>query len=193
MKICSANIPVCAVKQGCLTYIFEGASMLYIFSGLPGTGKSTLARQLAEERQAVYLRIDTIEQALRDVDVWDNGPAGYVAAYGLAADNLRLGLAVVADSVNPLAVTRRAWRQVAEQAGVPFVEIEVVCSDEGEHRRRVESRRSDIVGHILPNWAQVRGHDYQPWEEEHIVIDTADQTPAESVEQLQHLLRQVES
>jgi hypothetical protein len=24
MKICSANIPVCVVKQGCLTYIFRG-------------------------------------------------------------------------------------------------------------------------------------------------------------------------
>ncbi len=24
MKICSANIPVCVVKQGCLTYIFTG-------------------------------------------------------------------------------------------------------------------------------------------------------------------------
>ena len=38
--------------------------MLYIFGGLPGTGKTTLARYLAHHQRAVYLRIDTIEQAL---------------------------------------------------------------------------------------------------------------------------------
>jgi predicted kinase len=162
--------------------------LLYIFGGLPGSGKSTLARQLAAEQRAVYLRIDTIEQSLRNADVWDNGPAGYMAAYGLAADNLRLGLAVVADSVNPLAVTRRAWREIAQQAGVPFLEVEVICSDKAEHRRRVESRSSDITGHVPPTWARVVAHDYQPWEGEHIVMDTADQTPAQSMEQLRQLL-----
>ena len=36
--------------------------MLFIFGGLPATGKSELARYLARERSAVYLRIDTIER-----------------------------------------------------------------------------------------------------------------------------------
>jgi predicted kinase len=163
-------------------------SLLYIFGGLPGTGKSTLARHLAAERQAVYVRVDTIEQAMRDSDVWADGPAGYLVAYKLAADNLRLGLPVVADSVNPLAVTRRAWRAVAQQASVSFVEIEVICSDKEEHRRRVESRSSDIPGHVPPTWAQVMARDYEAWEGERIVIDTAEQTTAESHEQLQNLL-----
>ena len=35
------------------------------FGGLPGTGKSTLARQLAERTRAVLLRIDEIEAAMR--------------------------------------------------------------------------------------------------------------------------------
>jgi predicted kinase len=162
--------------------------LLYIFGGLPGTGKSTLARHLAAEQKAVYLRIDTIEQSLRNADVWNNGPAGYLAAYGLAADNLRLGLPVVADSVNPLAVTRRAWREVAQQAGVPFVEIEVICSDKAEHRHRVESRSSDIPGHVPPTWAQVVARVYEPWEGERIVIDTHTHTPTQSHEQLRDLL-----
>ncbi|EEQ16447.1 Uncharacterised protein [Yersinia frederiksenii] len=42
--------------------------MLIIFSGLPGTGKSTIAHLLAERLKAVYLRIDTIEQAIRSAD-----------------------------------------------------------------------------------------------------------------------------
>lgn len=42
-------------------------SRLFIFAGLPATGKTTLARQLARHLNAVHLRIDTIEQALRDL------------------------------------------------------------------------------------------------------------------------------
>jgi predicted kinase len=55
---------------------------------------------------AVHIRIDSIEQALRDagVTVLDHG---YRAAYAVAADNLRLGRTVVADCVNPWPLTRR--------------------------------------------------------------------------------------
>ena len=42
-------------------------SVLYIFSGLPGSGKTALAKALAEKTASVYLRIDTIEQAIRDL------------------------------------------------------------------------------------------------------------------------------
>jgi len=75
--------------------------MLIVLGGLPGTGKTAIARSLARRLNAVHLRIDTIEQALRSCDVLkaDVGPAGYVIAYGLAEDNLRIGEIVVADSV----------------------------------------------------------------------------------------------
>ena len=39
--------------------------MLIVFRGLPATGKSTLAKGLAAHFGAVYLRADTVEQALR--------------------------------------------------------------------------------------------------------------------------------
>src|SRR5688500_3340993 len=122
---------------------------LFIFAGLPGAGKTTLARLLAREFRAAYLRIDTVEQALREERVDLSGPEGYVVAYRIAADNLQLGVSVVADSVNPLTITRRAWRDVAARVDAPFVEIEIICSDEQEHRRRVESRASDMAGHRL--------------------------------------------
>jgi len=162
--------------------------MLYIFGGLPGSGKSTLSQRLARQRQAVHLRIDTIEQALREVGCLVNGPEGYVVAYHLAADNLGLGLSVVADSVNPLQLTRAAWRDVARRAGVPFVEIEVICSNEAEHRDRVEARSTEISGLRLPSWDEVVRRDYEPWDAEHLVIDTAGQSVEQSVAALERAL-----
>jgi predicted kinase len=160
---------------------------LYIFAGLPGTGKSALAQSLARERRAAYLRIDTIEQALRDSGTFHRGAEGYDLAYRIASDNLRLGLSVVADSVNPIWATRTAWREVALLAAVPFVEIEVICSDESEHQTRVDSRGTDIPGLTLPTWRDVISREHDRWDTEHIVIDTA----SKAIEESNALLRSV--
>ncbi len=146
--------------------------MLLILGGLPGVGKTAVAAGLARETGAVHLRIDSIEQALRNSGVDVSGPEGYAVAYAIAEDNLRLGRTVIADSVNPLEVTRSAWRSVAQRTGTRYVEVEVVCSDRAEHRRRVETRTADIAGHELPTWQQVCEREYEPWEAG-IMVDTA--------------------
>ena len=163
--------------------------MLFIFGSLPGTGKTELSIHLARKIDGVHLRIDTIEQAMRDAGIKPIGPRGYMVAYKIAADNLRLGLPVVADSVNPLSVTRKTWREVAIQAGVPFQEIEIICSDKDELRRRIETRQTGIAGLKLPTWKDVIEREYDVWASEHIVIDTAGQTPDESKKTLERLLR----
>jgi predicted kinase len=40
--------------------------MLIVFAGLPASGKSSIARALAQDLGAVWLRIDSIEQAIRE-------------------------------------------------------------------------------------------------------------------------------
>ncbi|GGS62387.1 AAA family ATPase [Streptomyces cinerochromogenes] len=157
--------------------------MLIVMGGLPGTGKTTLARLLAARIGAVHLRVDTIEQAIVRSGAAQRplGPVGYTVGYALAEEHLRQGLTVIAESVNPLSVTRDAWRDTAVAAGVRVVEVEVVCSDTAEHRRRVTSRSADIPDLPLPDWQQVVDREYEPWDRERVVVDTAGQSPQQSL------------
>jgi len=162
--------------------------VLYIFSGLPGVGKSVLAKALAEKTKSVYLRIDTIEQAIRDLCSFEVQGEGYRLAYRIAEDNLRLGNSVVADSCNPWDLTRREWQQAAVNSDADYINIEVICSDKTEHRRRIESRKSDIPGLVLPDWENVSSRKYETWESPRILVDTAGKTVVESVSCLFSLL-----
>ncbi len=89
----------------------DNGTVLYIFSGLPASGKTTLSSKLAQHINAVHLRIDTIEQALRDLCSIKVTGEGYRLAYSLASDNLKLGNSVIADSCNPIKLTREEWEQ----------------------------------------------------------------------------------
>lgn len=53
--------------------------------GLPGVGKTAIARELARTMAAVHLRIDSIEQALRSAGYRVEGE-GYDVAYAVAED-----------------------------------------------------------------------------------------------------------
>jgi predicted kinase len=149
--------------------------VLVVVGGLPGTGKSTIATLVARRMRAPYLRVDRIEHALavscdppRPV-----GVAGYAVAHALAAEQVVLGLDVVVECVNPLPVTRDGWVRTARAAAASIVQVEVICSDPVEHRRRVETRTSDVDGLVKPTWEEVLGREYLPWDRPHLTVDTA--------------------
>lgn len=161
---------------------------LFIFAGLPGSGKTTLAQRLASDLKAVHLKIDTIEQALRDLCNFRVEGEGYRLAYRVASDNLRLGLDVIADSCNPIELTRREWEKVAREVDAGYVNIEVICSNAAEHRRRVEGREASTPNLELPTWNDVVAREYHSWSVQRVIIDTAGNSPAASYEQLRSQL-----
>ncbi|MBR9973148.1 AAA family ATPase [Magnetospirillum sulfuroxidans] len=165
--------------------------MLIILSGLPGTGKTTIGKALAAKRSAAYVRVDEIEHALKQHFGFDQelGPAGYVVAYAIASSNLKLGNPVVAVSVNPVPESRQGWRDVAHAIdGGRLLEVEVICSDKKEHRRRVEGRAPDIKGFILPTWSSVTSHDYVPRTEPRLIVDTAHLSALDAVATIERRL-----
>jgi predicted kinase len=164
--------------------------ILFIFSGLPASGKSTLAQRMAKEYGATYLRIDTVEQGLRDLCGVDVQGEGYRLSYRVASDNLNLGQHVVADSCNPINLTRREWENVAKESSSIFVNIEVLCSDKEEHKRRVETRECEAKNLIFPTWEEVENREYHAWKSERITIDTANKSVESSFEELKKKIGQ---
>lgn len=174
---------VCATPKGRCEYRWVGA-VLVVIGGLPATGKSTIATALAGRTATPYIRVDRIEQA---IVAWSPlshplGPVGYAVAYVLAQEQLQLGLDVIVECVNPVAATRDSWLDIAATAGAVPIEVEVICSDEAEHRRRVETRSSDVNGLSKPTWSAVLEREYEPWNRERLVIDTATTSPESAVD-----------
>src|SRR3954471_18512475 len=95
-------------------------------AGLPGTGKTSLARAIGVALPAPVLSVDSIERAIRLAGVGDAEPVGLAAsavAPALADEERRAGHPVVADAVNVAEEARRAWQQLAEAHGVPLVVV----------------------------------------------------------------------
>lgn len=153
---------------------------LIVFAGLPGAGKTTISCLVAGRLGAALIRVDAIEAAVVSCDLATPpvGPIGYVVAYRIAAGCLAVGTPVVVDAVNPVPAARAGWPTLAAEASAALLLVEVVLTDRTEHRRRVESRRSDLPGLVVPTWADVQHTDYQPWDDardgKRIVVDGAD-------------------
>ena len=99
-------------------------------------------------------------------------------------DNLAANRVVVADSVNAIEISRKAWRAVAARNGVRAIQVEVTCSDLKEHRLRVETRESDVEGLIKPSWQAVANRTWEDWDDSTVVIDTAGKNVSEVVEEV---------
>ncbi|WP_027247640.1 AAA family ATPase [Phaeobacter inhibens] len=159
-------------------------AVLICFSGLPGVGKSTIARRLSKKSGAIWLRLDEIETAMRKshMEPVDLADAGYAAAQVMAKAALSQGYLVIADCVNPIALTREQWRKVSQDVGVAHLDIALTCSDPVQHRCRVETRKPDVSGQNLPTWDAVEQRCFEPFPQASLSIDTAETTVDDAVE-----------
>ena len=150
--------------------------------GLPGVGKTTVARAVAGRLPAAHLRVDTFEVALVRLGlVGEVGAQGYDLALAAADTCLTAGTDVVVDAVFDVAAARRPFRELGAGHEVPVHWVRLVCTDRAEHERRVTGRTADLAGHTVPTWEAVRARRVDQWHERHTVVDTAVGDPVAAV------------
>ena len=152
---------------------------LIIFSGLPGTGKSTLAEAVGKEFHIPVFAKDWLEATLLRSGLTPTrqdqplGFAGYELLTVLAERQLILGQSVILDSVAATESIRNRWRQLAGQYRADWRVIECICSDETLHRSRLQTRKRNIPGWHELSWSEVERvrQYYVPWDDEHLKLD----------------------
>ena len=136
-----------------------------IFSGLPGTGKSTLANRLARELRWPMLRIDDVVGDIPEnagIDFWDSQVA---ILLGLAEAQLELGVNVIADSVF-MNKDRYHAEAIACEQNARFRPIHTFMSDEQVWEERVTRRVIELNHPAVSTWDQIqhqRKH-FRPWQ-----------------------------
>jgi predicted kinase len=152
---------------------------LIVFSGLPGTGKSTLAEAIGRELGIPVFAKDWLEATLIRSELKPMneekslGFAGYELLTVLAARQMILGQSVILDSVAASKTIRNTWHRLSDQYNADWRVIERVCSDESLHRSRLKDRKRYIPGWQELEWSEVERmkHYYVAWEGERLILD----------------------
>ncbi|HEY1652273.1 MAG TPA: AAA family ATPase [Acidimicrobiales bacterium] len=132
---------------------------LVLVTGLPGSGKSTMADVAATELGAPVLGHDwamsglrpypEMQEALEAMGPRGHRGVGWSILWALARSQLRRGLPVVLDGV-ARAPEVAGTRAVAQEEGAPSLVVMTRCTDPELHRARIEGRERGI-----PNWYEL--------------------------------------
>ncbi len=154
---------------------------LIVFTGLPGTGKSTIAEAVARELRIPVFAKDWLEATLRrselraSDDKKNLGYVGYELLTMLAERQLMLQQSVILDGVASMENIRAQWRALAEKYHAQWCVIECVWSDENAHRVHLANRQRNIPGWHELEWGEVERVKayYMQWNEERLILDAA--------------------
>jgi predicted kinase len=135
--------------------------VVIFFTGLPGTGKSTMAEKLARVIRAPAFAGDWLMGGLKPAHeaLGRLDRDQYVAAWAgllqtLVTRQLMLGQSAVVDDVASDGELAK-WREIAGRFGARLLLIECVCSDVALHRARLEGRVRGIPGWHEVGWDHV--------------------------------------
>ena len=189
-------------------YARPSGPVLLLTTGLVGTGKSSLARDLAGPLGAEVLTSDVIRKEMAGIPVterqfapWGTGlyteesiEDTYSELHRRAQASLERGRAVVLDA----SYRKRSWREaaldVARRAQVPALVLECAAPEEDVRARlgRRSRRRRDASAGRWEIYAQQKAS-YEPLTElsssEHLIIDTSAARSQTSLHALTHAYR----
>jgi predicted kinase len=155
--------------------------LLIVFAGMPGTGKTSLARAVARKTAATYLSKETIKATAIALSEKLNlgrqeelaGQLSYELLVNLARDNLTLERPVVLDSPAAYGLFRDRVRQLARAVRAETKWIECVCTDEDLLRRRLEGREGSGRSNAWAAYQRDRPR-FEQLTDRHLLVDTAE-------------------
>ena len=159
-------------------------------TGLPGSGKTTIARGVAEKLKEKGLKVELLDGD--EVRKWLSPEAGFtredrtrhlIRVAHVAKLLARNGVAVIASFVSPYRDVREKARQIVEGEGLPFIEVYVECSLEecirrdpkGLYKRALRGEIKHMTGIDDP---------YEPPENPEVKVNTEKRTATENVEKV---------
>ncbi len=158
--------------------------MLIIFSGLPATGKTTLARKVAEKTGAIILRTDVIRKEMFAEPKYteDEKEQVYNEMFLRAEKFLIKGQAVILDANFYLQSLRDRAGDVAVRTGKKYFIVECILDEEKVLERMNEriSKGDASDANSIEVYRKIKSL-WEPIHEPHIVIDTSGEGALEEV------------
>jgi hypothetical protein len=147
--------------------------MLVAVCGLPGAGKSTVARRVADRTGGVRLRTDVIRRDVVDDPAYTRAERRrvYEEMYHRARPHLDDGATVVLDATFESGLQRRHAARVAADAAAPFELVCVVC-DPAVAVERIRARRGDASDADLAVRYRFR-ETFDPLVLDHLTVDNS--------------------
>src|SRR5207244_13590507 len=114
-----------------------------VFSGLPGSGKSHLAREIAGRHPFAVLESDALRKALVSRPSYSQQESArlFAACHDLIRQLLLRGIPVLFDATNLKEAHRRPLYDIAQRTGARLLVVEVRAAEDVV-RRRMQSRRA---------------------------------------------------
>ena len=161
--------------------------MLILIVGLPGTGKTTLALELAKEINAIHLNSDMIRTSLGQRGKYDaaSKAAVYKELQDRAEDVLKQGKKLIIDATLYKVILRESFEKLANKYNVPIKWIELKA-DESSIKQRVSKKRQYSEADFEV-YLKIK-KDYEPIGRNHLVLWSDILSLKEMVEKVQEYI-----
>ncbi|MBI4304876.1 MAG: AAA family ATPase [Chloroflexi bacterium] len=187
-----ANLAASYASLAASIVVSQRPRALYVMTGVVGTGKSSVARELARRWNTAHISSDVVRKTLFGLDPQKLSNAAirerlyspgmhartYGALHSLAEAELSDGRSVILDASFLKRDHRKRAGEIAREHGVQFLILECRCPEKVARERlerRYASRTSESdAGPELLGWQLSQREQVSPYEADgHISIDTS--------------------